>query len=342
MKPKGDIPHLRYLFDKQTHFQYLRAMKTLANSFKFADSDAGEFRLRVLEYYTRWGLRPTLDAFNVKKSTFYDWRKAYEVSGKKLGSLIPCSTRPHHCRQMATDYRLIACIKALRHEYGNMGSHQLKPFVDSFAQEKGIASISIGTIEKVIKRYHLTFESRRKVARKFKLKRLRSRYAPKVREPGFIQMDSITAIINEVRYHFMSVIDIYTKFAYVTLVHRQQAKYAVMTLKTFCELSPNKIHTVQTDNGSEFLAEFHDYLDEQGLKHLFIYPHSPRINGVVERFNKTVQEECILRADEISVDLDAFQGRLTKYLSWYNTMRPHAALHYLAPLQFINQIPKSL
>jgi len=342
MKPKGDHPHVRYLFAKDDYFQYRRAMKTLANSFKFADSDAGEFRLRVLEYYARWGLQPTLDAFSVKKSTFYDWRKAYEQSNHHLKSLIPCSTRPHHCRQMTTDYRLIGCIKALRKEYGNMGSHLLKPFVDSFALEKQIPTISIGTIEKVIKRYRLTFESRRKVARKFKLKRLRSRYAPKVKSPGFIQMDSITVKINGITYHFMSVIDIYTKFAFVAMVHRQQSRYAVTTLQMFKQLTPNPIHTIQTDNGGEFLGEFYEYVEQQKLKHLFIYPHSPRINGVVERFNKTIQEECILRADEILVDEDAFQARLTKYLNWYNTLRPHAALHYQAPLQFINQIPECM
>lgn len=341
MKPKGDAPHLRYLFAKSDYFQYRHLMKTYLSSVKFEASDPAQFRLRVLEYYHRWGLRPTTDAFNVPKTTLYRWRRTYEESGKKLLSLIPTSTRPKTVRKMTTDVRLIVCIRELRKDQGNIGSHLLKPFVDALAGNLGIPTISVKTIEKIIKRYHFTFEARSKFQRKSTLKRLRNRYAPKVTAPGFVQMDSILVIVNHHRYHFMSVIDIYTKFALVALTDHQQAVDAVTTFKLFQAQTPTPIHTVQTDNGSEFLSVFDEYLETQHLKHIFIYPRSPRINGVVERFNRTIQEEFINRSDELYFDLEAFEGKLQKYLEYYNSVRPHAALHYQAPLQFINQIPKS-
>lgn len=341
MNPKGDIPHLRYLFAKGDYFKYRRLMKTLMSSVKFEASDPAQFRLRVLEYHDRWGLHPTLDAFNVSKTSLYRWRQTYRDSGKKLVSLVPQSTRPKTVRRMTTDYRLIACIKALREDQGNLGSHLLKPFVDAFADSLGIPTISVKTIEKVIKRFNLTFETRGKQRKNLTIKRVRSRYAPKASKPGFIQMDSILIFINHHRYHFMSIIDIYTKFAYVALVAHQRAVNAKVVMQQFQRLTPMPVHTVQTDNGSEFLAVFHEYLEEKKIKHVFIYPHSPRINGVVERFNRTIQEEFIDRSDELYFDLPAFEVKLQKYLSWYNTKRPHSALHYQAPLQFINQIPKS-
>jgi len=49
-----------------------------------------------------------------------------------------------------------------------------------------------------------------------KFKKLRVRKSPKVTMPGFIQMDSIIVYINYEKHLFMSVIDIYTKFAHVT------------------------------------------------------------------------------------------------------------------------------
>jgi transposase InsO family protein len=222
-----------------------------------------------------------------------------------------------------------------------MGSHLLKPFVDTFATDLGIPSISVKTIEKVIKRFKFTFETRGKVRKNLTIKRARNRYAPKVHAPGFVQMDSILVLINQCRYHFMSVIDIYTKFALVSLTDHQRAVNAKAVFQQFQSQYSVLIHTVQTDNGSEFLEVFHEYLEEQKIKHVFIYPHSPRINGVVERFNRTVQEEFIDRSDELYFDLPNFEVKLQKYLSWYNNTRPHSALHYQAPLQFISQIPKS-
>lgn len=340
MRSKGDIPHLRYLFAKGDYFKYRRLMKTLSNSVRFDDSDAARFRLHVLEHHAKFGLQSTLNAFGVKKSILYVWRKKYLQSNHSLTSLIPASTRPKTVRKMTTDYRLIVCIKALRKDRGNMGSHLLKPFVDAFAVNLGISTISVKTIEKVIKRYRFTFETRGKVRRNLTIKRARNRYAPKVSEPRFIQMDSILVLINAHRYHFMSVIDIYTKFAFVALVDHQKAVNAKQVIQQFQSLSPTPIHTVQTDNGSEFLADFHEFTEQQRVKHVFIYPHSPRINGVVERFNRTIQEEFIDRSDELYFDKEVFEVKLTKYLTWYNATRPHSALHYQAPLQFINQIPK--
>ena len=66
------------------------------------------------------------------------------------------------------------------------------------------------------------------------------------------------------------------------------------------------------------------YLEEHHTS-TTIYPKSPKINGVVERFNRTLQEEFINRNDEIYVDLDAFAEKLTGYLRWVNGTRPHGA-----------------
>jgi IS30 family transposase len=91
----------------------------------------------------------------------------------------------------------------------------------------------------------------------------------------------------------MCCIDIYTKFAHVRKVKTLSSKQAKLTFQEFQKLSLHRVHTVQTDNGSEFFDNFHAYLKEQEIKHQFIYPKSPKINGVVERFNRTIQEEFI-------------------------------------------------
>lgn len=209
---------------------------------------------------------------------------------------MPKSTRPITTRIMQTDHRLVTFIKEMRHEHGNIGKNVLKPFIDAYAQKLGIKTISPTTIQKIIKRKHFTFEKKvyaYKQSNKFK--KLRTRKSPRVTAAGFIQMDSIVVYINYEKHLFMSVIDIYTKFAHVTYVEALSSVTAKRVFQEFQEINPTPVHIVQTDNGSEFLKTFHDYLEEQKITHQFIYPRMPKINCYIERFNRTIQEEFILR-----------------------------------------------
>lgn len=323
--------------------QYDWLMKTLENSLKFDKSNPAKFRLHVLEHYYQYGWKSTVAAFKIGKSTLYDWKREYERSGKKLLSLVPKKTRPKRIRQMMVDWRLVQFIREFREQHGNIGREKVKIFLDEYATELGINSISHRTITKVIKRKNLFFDLPKKTKRKSKFARDRSRKSPKVSAPGYVEMDSVVVYIDTVRHNFMCCIDIYTKFAHVRKVKTLSSKQAQVTFQEFQQHSPHAVHTVQTDNGSEFFKTFHQDLDEQEIKHQFIYPKSPKINGVVERFNRTIQEEFINRNDEIYFDLEAFEGKLAGYLEWYNHKRPHAALGYRSPMQFItNSFPKSM
>lgn len=310
-------------------------MKTLQSSFILESSDVAKFRLHAINHHRKFGLRSTLDAFRVKKSTFYDWKRAYDQSGRRLVSLVPKKTRPHRLRTMQTDWRLVEFIRQMRHEYGNVGKNIIKPFLDAYAQELGISSLGLTTIGKIIDRRGFTFETRTRARRKTKFTKLRTRKSPRVTKPGFIQMDSIIVYVNKERHLFMSVMDIHTKYALVELVTSLSAVNATTVFKKFQKLSPTPVQIVQTDNGSEFLASFHDYLESRRIRHQFIYPRLVKVNSFIERFNRTVQEEFINRSDEIYYDLEAFGVKLEKYLYWYNYKRPHASLNYLSPVAFI-------
>jgi transposase len=332
----SDFKRARYSRPKYSQKDYHILMKMMQDGLALEISDVAQFRAHVINHHHKYGLRPTLDAFKVKKSTFYDWKKAYETNGKRIIDLVPHSTRPLHVRKMETDWRIIEFIKQMRKEHGNIGKSMLKPFVDAYAKELSIPSLAVSTIGKVIKRRHLTFEKKvypQKQQNKFK--KLRTRKSPKVTSPGFIQMDSIVVYINYEKHLFMSVIDIYTKFALVVYVQDLSSATAREVFKQFQQINPTPIHTVQTDNGSEFLKSFHAYLEEQKIKHQFIYPRMPKINSFIERFNRTIQEEFILRSDEIYYDQIAFAKKLTDYLYWYNYERPHASLKYMSPMTFI-------
>lgn len=316
-------------------------MKTLHNSLSFDLSDAAKYRQHVLEFFYKHGRLAALDAFKVKQSTLYDWKKAYEVSGKKLSSLIPQSTRPHQTRTMTTDWRLEVFIKGLRKQHGNLSKYKIKIFLDEYAESLGLNGYSSGKIQKIINRRNYYFEGKKKKT-KTRIKPLSSRLkrAPKEKSPGYIEMDSITLYINDRKYYFVTAIDVYTKFAWCKSATSLSSRQARLALDEFTREYPHSIRVIQTDNGSEFLGEFHQSLKTIQVTHEFIYPRSPRINGVVERFNRTIKEEFIQRTGSIYYNMLLFNQKLVKYLNWYNQKRPHYSLRYTSPVEYLRLYQK--
>ena len=148
-------------------------------------------------------------------------------------------------------------------------------------------------------------------------------------------MDSITLCVTSQKYYFISVIDIVTKFASCSLVPNHSSRHARAAFERFQANYPYPVRVIQTDNGSEFLGDFQAYCEEKNLTHEFIYPRSPKINGVVERFNRTVQEEFITRSDELYFNRERFEEKLAKYLTWYNNSRPHHSLNLRTSVAYL-------
>ena len=331
---------LVYRYPRFRAGSYTRCMKTLQNAFEFESSDVARFRLKVLKHYQRHGWRSACDAYEVGKSTLYEWKQKLERSGGRLTSLVPRSTRPHEIRKMEVDDRLVEYLKALRQEYGNIGKERLKPLLDAYAESVGAKSYSSGKIGKILKRYRLTFP-RDKSKRKRK-KRHRVKRAPKEHSPGYVELDSIIVYVNCKRINVICAIDVYTKLAYARRVSSLSSLSAREVLQGFEARTGYKIHTVQTDNGSEFLASFDGYCQTNEITHVFTYPRRPKINGVVERFNRTIQEEFIERCDSFWYDLPAADRKMEKYLRWYNDRRPHTSLGLKSPLAFYQSIPECI
>ena len=66
-----------------------------------------------------------------------------------------------------------------------------------------------------------------------------------------------------------------------------------------------------------------------GLDQEYITPYSPEQNGMIERFFRTLKEECLWHHRFTSRD-EAFLV-IAPWLEKYHTERPHSALGYLTP-----------
>jgi len=317
-------------------------MKTLTSSAVYDAHDPVAFRVKVIEHARDFGWKATIAAFGIGKSTLYDWRNQYEQGKYHIKSLIPQSTRPKKLREMHTHPEIITFVKSVRMGDHPMNKYTIKPLLDAYCLHLGISSVGTTTIGKLIRRNR--WYQPRKIKRydKRRFRGQRRRYAPKTTIPGHIEMDSITLYILGKRWQFMSVIDVATRYGYCTVVASVSSMEARRVFLEFQERFSYPVKTIQTDNGSEFLGVFHAYCLFHTVTHEFIYPRSPKINGMVERFNRTVQEECIERADEVFYDPERFKRKLAEYLMWYNTKRPHMSLHLQTPIQVLQQFTSSI
>jgi len=315
-------------------------MKTLSSSLRFANSDPAQFRLHVLEHGKKYGVASAIAAFGISRRTYFNWNSKFTQTHGRLVALVPRSTRPHHTRRMLTDERIIAFIREVREEYGRVGKNKLKVLLDAYTHSIHIPTCSASQLGKIIKRYHFFFDPPKKT-RRLRFQRQRVKYAPKITQPGYLEMDSVHVMVETTKLVFITVIDLATKVAYAERVRSATSVNAQQVLAHFRQLHTINIHIIQTDNGSEFLGTFHEYLEAEGLQHRFSYPRSPRINGVIERFNRTLQEEHVERTLEWWCDPPVATAKLRLYLDWYNAKRPHQALGYQTPLAYLKTVTES-
>jgi transposase InsO family protein len=102
------------------------------------------------------------------------------------------------------------------------------------------------------------------------------------------------------------------------------------------EKFPFRIHTIRTDRGHEFQARFHWHVEDQGMRHSYIKPHSPQLNGKVERSHRIDQEEFYqLLTYTDDVDLNK---KLESWEQFYNFDRPHGAFEGNTPYETLRSL----
>lgn len=68
-------------------------------------------------------------------------------------------------------------------------------------------------------------------------------------------------------------------------------KTAIQFADYLLDKLPFRVEAIQTDNGSEFQTAFHWHLADRGIRHIYIKPATPRLNGKVERCHRIDAEE---------------------------------------------------
>jgi transposase InsO family protein len=87
-----------------------------------------------------------------------------------------------------------------------------------------------------------------------------------------------------------------------------------------------RVEIIQTDNGAEF-GSFHYHVLDRGIRHVYINPATPRLNGKVKRSHRIDEEEFYRMLDGVVInDTDLFNDKRPRVVDFYNFNRPHGGL----------------
>jgi transposase InsO family protein len=158
------------------------------------------------------------------------------------------------------------------------------------------------------------------------------------KEPGdLVEVDTVDLrpVPGVVLKHFTAR-DVVSKWDVLGLYSRATANTAAQFLDAILARTPNELKAIQVDGGSEFKADFEALCEERGLPLFVLPPRSPKLNGCVERGNRTHREE-FYEVYDLDWTVTCVRPDLLRWEHIYNEIRPHQALGYLTPLEYITQ-----
>jgi len=205
--------------------------------------------------------------------------------------------------------------------------------------------ISSWKFQVVIEEEHLYFDKatiqkqrkRRKQAQKQQKKRI-TEFVKENKLNHLWHVDTVIFTLTQGGYRYLlTAIDEVSKLAYARAYTTHSSKQAADFLKRLDYLTEGNMVNLHHDNGSEFMKDFIKACKELSLPQWYSRVRTPTDNPVLERFNRTIQEEFVEMIDIGLEDTKEFNLRLTDWLIEYNNVRPHEALDYMTPLEYIDQ-----
>jgi transposase InsO family protein len=275
-------------------------------------------------------IKKACQEFGVPRSSYYRWKKAVEKEGIE-GLIRKKPIAKRHPRQLSLE--VVEKILHLRRTY-HLGPQRITWYLERY---HGVET-SCSSVYRTLVRNGL-----RRLPRKVGRRALHTRrYAKQV--PGHhIQVDVKFLTLNtidakKIRRYQYTAIDDATRVRALRIYKRHNQKSAIDFVDYVIEKFPFRIHTIRTDRGHEFQAHFHWHVEDKGIRHVYIKPRSPQLNGKVERSHRSDQEE-FYQLLTYTDDVDLNQ-KLAEWENFYNYNRPHGAFNGKTPYEVLRNLLK--
>lgn len=266
--------------------------------------------------YKGWSTRKVARHFGYSQSVIVKWVKKAKIIGYHA---IPTkSSRPyHHPKQISKE--VVKKILEIRLSNGRTSEVVHKELVN-----RGI-SISLNSVRRTIDRHGY-----------MKKRSPWKRYHPHVGRPiplkpgDLVQLDTIHRMIDEKkRLYVFVLLDVYSRWVYAWASDRMNGATSISFVIEAQKNAPFQFDMLQSDHGPEFGRWF---VSQVRKSHRYTRIGKPNDNAHIERFNRTLQEECL---DKLPNDVQVINCELKKYLRYYNHKRLHMGISLKTPIQLI-------
>ncbi len=298
-------------------------------------------RIKWFDYYHSHGENARLSCryFGISPQTFYRWKKRYNP--KNLQSVEDRSHNPRRLRQPTYTGQQVAAVLELRESYPRWGKDKIKVLLEK--QAINISVSMVGRIIHSLKTRGILREPQINPVSSRKRWRQRPYAIRKPKEyqaklPGdIVQVDTldIRPLPGVLLKHFTAY-DVVARWNVLSVSRQATAATAAHFLDDIQSRSPYRIRAIQVDGGSEFESIFEQECQKRGVRLFVLPPRSPKLNGAVERANRTHTEEFYEITDS-SFELADLRPKLLQWENICNTFRPNQALGYLTPLENLNR-----
>ncbi len=268
--------------------------------------------------------------YGITRQCYYVWLRRYEELG--LDGLRDRSSRPH-LSPSATRAEIVGRIIYLRQHY-HFGPHKIAMYLKRYHE----IGISPSGVWRILRRLEM---SRLPTSQRYKRHQQRWKRYEKPQPGHCLQLDVrfIAPIAgSRKKYYQFTAIDDCTRLRVLKIYSRLNQKTAIEFVDYVLEKLPFRAQLIQTDNGAEFGTIFHWHVLDKGIRHLYIKPATPRLNGKVERSHRIDADEFYRMLDGVVIDdAKVFNAKLLEWEHFYNFERPHGALGGQTPYERLRQ-----
>lgn len=267
----------------------------------------------------------TARQFGVHRTTVHAWIRRAPVDLR--GGIQTTSSCPQNPKTVAA-----AVVAAIVHERSRHG--RCAEVIRAMLARQGIC-VGRSTVYRTLKRQGLVKEPSRW--------KKRHTYPPRptARVPGaLVEMDTVHFVhpLTKVRTYCYTLIDVHSRWSYVEYHERISQRMALDVVQRAQQAALFRFSTLQTDHGPEFGRWLTTRLRSVGISHRHSRVRKPNDNAHIERFNRTIQDECLGRYIPSAEPRLSVQARLTAYLDYYNNDRLHLGLGLVTPMECVAKV----
>jgi transposase InsO family protein len=265
--------------------------------------------------------------FGISRKTFYKWKKRYEAHGD-----AGLCDRPRTPRRSprATPREVVNKILYLRQHY-HFGPGKIADYLHRFHS----LSVARATVHRILGKHGM---GRLPANQKYQCHRKRWQRYEKPQPGHRLQLD--VKFLERIagtrkRLYQFTAIDDCTRIRVLKVYDACNQTTAIRFIDEVRRRLPFRVHVVQTDNGAEFQSRFHWHVEGLDIRHVYIRPRTPHLNGKVERSHRVDDQEFyhLLDKDGITDDVHLFNDKLREWEDYYNYHRPHGALDGQTPYE---------